>query len=333
MNKTIKTVLLVFAVIITAYVIYYPLKDSNDIALYSGPVLNDNWFSALNWIKNNTPECSIIATYWDPGHFITGIAERPVVFDGATQNSMRTLTIEGSLSDDEIRAVAAIPNYEFRRFEKDGKNYTNITTARIQDIGMSLLTSNESQALQILKKYQYPTPRGAIPECPDFSVYYIASGDLIGKSQWWTYFGSWSPATHTGTKYYYIPIGLGQRKPMLSDNATAYVYPISTSEQFVIYEKNSTLNAFYQQGSNVLRVEKLFYFSGQYGIMMSNPDSELKGMVWLSPDMGTIIFVPTELENSMFTKMFLFNGQGLEKYKMVGNFGGEIKIFEVNMSA
>lgn len=330
-----KNIMIGIAILTTIAVLYFPYSDSNLIAQQSGPVLNDNWFNALNWIKNNTPECSIIATYWDPGHFITGIAERPVVFDGATQNNQRTLNITGHLSLEEIEKIAAIPNFNYTYYEENGIQMTSITTARIQDIGMSLMTSNESQAIQILRKYQSYTQGIVLPTgttCKNFSIYYLATSDLLGKSQWWTYFGSWLPSTHTGTKYFYIATQLGTKKPILSDNSIAYVYPLSRTEEFVVHQSNSSMSAYYQQGNNLLKVEKMFFFSGQYGYMISVPDAELKGMLWLSPDMGTAIFVPPEIEESMFTKMFLFNGQGMNKYTLIQNFGGEVKLFEVNMS-
>jgi len=50
------------------------------------PIFNSTWEKALLNIKNNTPENSIINTWWSPGHFVKSIAKRRVTFDGATIN-------------------------------------------------------------------------------------------------------------------------------------------------------------------------------------------------------------------------------------------------------
>src|SRR3989344_2965647 len=134
---------------------YYFFSPGLYIAKNQGTVLSDNWFQALNWMNNNTPECAVVATYWDPGHFITGIARRGVVFDGASQGSTRTVIIDG----------------------------VNVTTSRIQDIATTLYTDNETLAMNILKKDRR--------SCGE--MYYIASNDLIGKSVWWSYFATWDP--------------------------------------------------------------------------------------------------------------------------------------------
>ena len=43
-------------------------------------------------------------------------------------------------------------------------------------------------------------------------------------------------------------------------------------------------------------------------------------------------FIPVELMDSMFTKMYLYDGFGLEKFTPVMNFGGEVKLYRVDLS-
>src|SRR3989338_828829 len=80
-KKVSKREALLIFVLWFIFVICYYLYFSPGMQLASaqGTVLSDNWYQALNWIKGNTPECTVDATYWDPGHFITGIGGRAVV--------------------------------------------------------------------------------------------------------------------------------------------------------------------------------------------------------------------------------------------------------------
>ena len=38
----------------------------------------------MNWIKENTPEDAVIASWWDYGYWITALSERTTITDNAT---------------------------------------------------------------------------------------------------------------------------------------------------------------------------------------------------------------------------------------------------------
>jgi dolichyl-diphosphooligosaccharide--protein glycosyltransferase len=290
------------------------------VAKSQGTVLSENWWNALNWMKNNTEECAVVATYWDPGHFITGIARRPVVFDGASQGEIRTISVSGNLTEDEIKKIAVIDKYYAVYDPVD--NVTKVTTARIQDIATTLYTDNETMAVEILKKYR-------MPNCS--VMYYIASSDLLGKSVWWSYFATWKPE-EKGQKYNYFMIPLYNAKPVPNQNAVAYVYSIGQQQSFIIYEYNqSSMIPYLQQGANIVKVEKLLYFArnGETRFYIQ-PNADVKGTLWLEPGRQTVIYIPVEFEKSLFTRMFLFNGQDLKYFKYVSSWGGEVKLFKIN---
>ena len=47
------------------------------------PPSND-WLETLEWIKLNTPEDSVVASWWDYGYWISTVAERTTLIDNAT---------------------------------------------------------------------------------------------------------------------------------------------------------------------------------------------------------------------------------------------------------
>jgi dolichyl-diphosphooligosaccharide--protein glycosyltransferase len=305
------------------YIFY--LTPSIVLAKSQGTVLSGNWFEALNWIKDNTKECAVIATYWDPGHFITGIARKSVVFDGASQGSQIYVPIpdgdtnSGLVTEKYDNGVVQIKLYN------DVLHDGEIKRARIKDIAITLYTDNETQAIEILKDY-------AKPGCED-EVYYIASADLIGKSHWWSYFSTWDPTKTENPKGRGTPmqlLNLQQARPMPGQNAVIYVYPISSQDAFAIIDSNGTLTPFLQQRNQFIKVSKLFYFdkSGQ-GVLAPQSDGQMPGMLWLDPSRQLLVYMPPEVENSMFTRMFFFHGQGLEHFEFINSWGGEVKLFKV----
>jgi len=56
----------------------------------------DDWLQTLEWIKLNTPENAIIASWWDYGYWITTLSERTTIVDNAT------------LSTDQIKKMAKV---------------------------------------------------------------------------------------------------------------------------------------------------------------------------------------------------------------------------------
>jgi dolichyl-diphosphooligosaccharide--protein glycosyltransferase len=293
-NHTLKAIG-IFVAFAMLFMFSMVTAESQIVSKYSTPVLSNNWWEALNWIKNNTEKCAVIATYWDPGHFITAIAERPVVFDGASQNELITVEING----------------------------TNVTTARIQDIATTLYTDNETRALEILKKY-----RGNCSE-----MYYIASSDLIMKSQWWTYFSTWNPIDK-GTKIYYGLAQLSGKRPLKEEQVIAYLYFVGRDERgiehyYLLYEKNGTIIPMYQVGNQFIKIRKItFYLNGSlYNIEYS--DADIEGTLLAFSGFQGVVYIPKELENSLFTRMFFYNGHGLENFEFVRDWGGEVKLFKV----
>ncbi len=307
---------ILFFIFSLSYTFY--LTPSIQIAKGQGTVLSSNWFEALNWIKNNTKECATIATYWDPGHFITGIAKRPVVFDGASQGATIYVQNDGKgqglVTEKYSNGVVQIKLYD------DVGHPDEIRRARIKDIAITLFTDNESQAVEILKDY-------VLPGCDE--IYYIASADLIGKSHWWSYFATWDPV-NKGKGSSMQLIQLQQARPMPGQNAVIYVYPTSQQDAFAIIESNGTLTPFLQQRNQFIKVSKLFYFdrNGE-GIFAPQQDGQMPGLLWLDPSRQILIYMPPEVENSMFARMFFFHGQGLEHFEFINSWGGEVKLFKV----
>ncbi len=58
------------------------IKTSDFQGKNTGPSANFQWQNAMSWVRENTPEGSIFVHWWDYGHWVTYLGQRPVVTDG-----------------------------------------------------------------------------------------------------------------------------------------------------------------------------------------------------------------------------------------------------------
>ena len=48
-----------------------------------------DWLDTMEWIKMNTPQNAIIASWWDYGYWITTLSDRTTIVDNATLGDMQ----------------------------------------------------------------------------------------------------------------------------------------------------------------------------------------------------------------------------------------------------
>ena len=60
-------------------------------------ISTNDWPHAMNWLKNNTPENAIIASWWDYGYWITTLSDRTTIVDNATLNDWQIKKMAYSL--------------------------------------------------------------------------------------------------------------------------------------------------------------------------------------------------------------------------------------------
>jgi len=91
------------------------LEDSTIFALTDAPptilnggtqfqISNNDWNDTLDWIKNNTPEDSVIASWWDYGYWIQTKAERATLTDNSTISSTKIQNTAKILLDTPVEA-------------------------------------------------------------------------------------------------------------------------------------------------------------------------------------------------------------------------------------
>ena len=109
-NKQNLTKIIFPAVIIILFIIPVTMPENNSWlswADFPPSILNggssftqftsDDWKDAMLWIKENTPEDAIVASWWDYGYWITTLSERTTLADNATLNDWQIKKIAYAL--------------------------------------------------------------------------------------------------------------------------------------------------------------------------------------------------------------------------------------------
>ncbi len=271
-----------------------------------GPDQNANWDSAWEYLKTKTPELSLVGTWWDPGHMITGLAERRVVADGAHC----TYDCKFTIND------------------------------RITDLGKIMAISDENESLRLIRKYQ-----GTSPE-----VYWIASDDLIAKFQWLQYFGTGCDARYESKCPLYMMISESSRSFDEVGNIIIRNYDLTQQSRVMVYNANLPIPILVQ-GINAALFDEFIVYNGTQAIPISFTEEELNSVltglqplerqlnirftnqtipmtVWLPRHFSYLVIIPPNLRNSVFTKMFMLEGDGLEHFEQVFR-NEQVKIYKV----
>jgi len=279
----------------------------------TGMEVSQNWFAALDWLKNNADKNSLISTWWDPGHIIAGYTGLKTMADGA----------HCGLTD-------CIP-------------YNH--NIRIRDTGRTFSTNNETESVQILSKYMNLSPeqceqaRKAFGDImpkdackPVTEMYVIASNDLIGKYYWLSFYGSYDEKTGTGTGRNFIQL------QMTNYDQQNGILQYGNGVISIVQRGNNLVPILNlpQQGIRNAIIKDVIFFQSGNQINQVNENSTLDGLVVIDPSFQLITFIDSTIRDSVFTNMFFFNGEGISDFGIakltrfeLKYSNPEVKIFKV----
>jgi len=270
----------------------------------AGMKISQNWYDMLDWLKANADSGALVATWWDPGHIITGYTGLKVHADGA-----------------HCGVGKCVPyNHDIR----------------IQDMGRLMSTSDENESIAILQKYNGLDAQAcaaanaeiektygiSIPEgdCdPPSEIYVIASSDLIQKYYWMSYYGSGQ-----GRNYYQMNYQ--------SYDATQGIITYAGGLSLVIQDDKwvPVMNLPDSGIRNMLVKEVVYFENGEQRHYVFNQTSMIDGMVWVDPSYGLVMYMDPTVKDSVFTRMFFFNGEGLNNFELVYA-NAEIRLFKAKL--
>jgi dolichyl-diphosphooligosaccharide---protein glycosyltransferase len=166
----------------------------------SNPPTND-WLDTLEWIKLNTLENAIIASWWDYGYWITTISDRTSIVDNATLSTWQIQKM--------AKMLMATPDNSWNMLKEMNTDYVLVFLSA-QKINDNL----------------------------ENKLYVLGGGGDESKVLWFTRIAELSTEKYlesdgiTGTNYFYEQTMLGKMIPF----TTAVYYDPSTQENSAIYK-------------------------------------------------------------------------------------------------
>ena len=136
-------------------------------------ISTDDWPKAMEWLKNNTPEDSVVAAWWDYGYWITTLGERISLADNATLSTKQI--------QDIARMLLSSPDEGWKLLQDLDADYVLIYAA-----AQKISNEGEDPAFYLLRgggdesKKQWFMRIGGIPEQT-----YLHPDGLSGTNYFW----------------------------------------------------------------------------------------------------------------------------------------------------
>lgn len=299
------------------------------------PGTDDGMWNSMQWVKKNTSRDTVVMSWWDFGHLFAVAADRPVTFDGGSQNTPRAYWIGKALTTSNetlSRGILTMLSTSGDLAYETLDNYTDDSGKTAEILTATLgLPREEARAVMTGRYGLSDTEADSVlryshPAKPKPFVL-VLSSDMLGKAPWWTYFGTWDFKKKTGSRYGYYP-SLASSKPQVVNNTTVIQTVNTMVDQnnvlgTIIEKKANTTNAMIAVGNNMtvqkINPHKLTIIEGDLLVKneVVDSDAQLSLIVIGSGNQYTTIIMNRELEDSVFTKLFLLGGFNQTSFKFL----------------
>lgn len=206
------TVYVALAVVLTLMLVH-PLRWSHVAAKNYKPSMHDGWWDALTRIRDTARPDAIVHTWWDYGHWIKYVAERPVSNDGSSLLTHIPYWVSRALvAPSEAESVGvlrmlscgsdATPSPEGAWGAYGKLRSTGRDSAAAHTILVSLVSLDAAAAEKSLEGHGFgPAERAGIlrsTHCDPSEGYLLLTSRLVPKRRTWMAFGLWDPLRGRG---------------------------------------------------------------------------------------------------------------------------------------
>lgn len=246
-------------------------------------IINKDQVAAAEWIKNNTPQNSVIISDWSYGYFLETFAQRPVLVDGGSQNTPRIYWIcKAYATDNEYYSSNIL---QLLSSSGDSLIYSlqNKTGGRHVEILDEILKMDKNNTTKILENYM--SKKDAVSflknKCSEQPNILIFTSDRdVEVGYWYFYYSNWNFKAGKSKEILYIYLK--------KENAYKNHVVLDLNHKRALWNKKAP-HSFIIVDRNIKKV-------------IINKDSNFS-IIFISPD--KILIIDKNFENSMFVKLVI----------------------------
>ena len=325
------------------------------------PGLSDPMWNAMDFVKENSTNDTVIISWWDFGYLFQVASDHPTSFDGGSQSGDRAYWVGKALATSDLAQSKGI----LQMLSTTGSNasnllcnYTGSNVTAVDALDKTLGMSRDKAKSTLMKDYNLTDSQASAvikqshPSNPN-NVSFVLSSDMIGKAGWWSYFGSWNFDTLNSTNYqYYMASDYVPIKPnsqgtitVLNDSGILYnaevkrgsavsntsINSSTTAQMTAVWAKNGTKVDLNGTEYNPLKASNLICIENGYLTANKTLDQNGNYTIYLlgSGDDYTAILMDNTLKDSVFTRLFLLGGVGQDTF-VLSNMQDGVSVWTIN---
>jgi dolichyl-diphosphooligosaccharide--protein glycosyltransferase len=266
------------------------------------PKMNDSWYEALTYLKENSPKESIINSRWGYGDIYKYFADRRVIVDGHTQKNpvvyWLSIALISNNEEESLRILRMINNASDTTYKKINKTVADPFEAQVLLEQLLSVDKNKADELLIQSKVPQKDRKSILSDLygqPD-PGYFIADESMAEAIVALTFSGNWNFARVYAYKNRQRP------KDEVTEEISA-IFSLDSKQARVAYDEVTIVKP---------DLASLETFSETFGIIGEPKEADrIDGVLYF--DNG-IIFYPKTKEALIYLK-----GAGFAGYKKVKN--------------
>ena len=307
------------------------------------PGSSDPMWNAMDYVKENTTNDTVIISWWDFGYLFQIASDHPTSFDGGSQTGDRAYWVGKALTTSDFAQSKGILQMLGTTGSNASEllcNYTGSNVTAVNALDKTLGMSRENAKSTLVKDYNLTESQAnavvkqSHPSNPN-NVAFVLSSDMIQKAGWWSYFGSWNFDTLDSTNYqYYVAPNYVTIKPnsqgsipVLNDSNILFSADVkrgsngtnqTTAQMTAVWAKNGSKVDLNGTEYNPLKASNLIAIEDGYLTVNKTLDKEGNFTLYLigSENDYTAVLMDNKLRDSVFTRLFLLGGAGQDTFTL-----------------
>ena len=323
------------------------------------PGSSDPIWNAMDYVKENTTNDTVIISWWDFGYLFQIASDHPTSFDGGSQSGDRAYWVGKALTTSDFAQSKGILQMLGTTGSNASEllcNYTGSNVTAVDALDKTLGMSREDAKSTLVKDYNLTESQASAvvkqshPSNPN-NVAFVLSSDMIQKAGWWSYFGSWNFDTLDSINYqYYVAPNYVTIKPnsegsitIVNESNVLYNAEVkrgsngtnqTTAQMTAVWANNGSKVNLNGTDYNPLKASNLVAIEDGYLTVNKTLDKTGNYTLYLlsSGDEYTAILMDNELKDSVFTRLFLLGGVGQDTFT-ISNMQDGVATWTINNGA